>query len=161
MLFHILEYMVYIFFRYYIYRYNVYRFWKNECRNRISYWESFSISNSYHYSSSSSFLFPFSSISSFPYFPIPIYFHFPNVFTLFCNCNSLLPLIIKCYSLFQVSDPSGENYAFIWLSDTFVWICFTFIRFFVKNICTLCLRLYLIFQNLCSSPYHTIIYFRS
>ena len=32
--------------------------------------------------------------------------------------------------------------------------------FLEKNICTLCLRLYLIFQNLCSFP-PTIIYLRS
>lgn len=107
MLFHILEYMVYIFFRYYIYRYNVYRFWKNECRSRISYWESFSISNSYHYS------LPPIPFSFFFHFFFSIFSHshifpFPQRLYTFCNCNGLLPIIIKCYSLFQVSDPGAK-----------------------------------------------------
>ena len=97
------------FFRYYIYRYTVYRIWKIECRIRISYWESFSISNSYHYPLLPPvpfFLFFHSFISIFYHYQ---FFPFPQHLYTFCNCNSLFPIIINCYSLFQVSDPGAKT----------------------------------------------------
>lgn len=118
MVFHILVYMVYIFFRYYIYRYTIYRNWKkldteakflidNHSQQAIVInKQQLSISNSYHYLS----LFPFSSFSFFFHSHI---FPFHQCLYTFCNCNSFIPIIIKCYSLFQVSDPVPKSYTFI------------------------------------------------